>query len=328
MILVTGGAGYIGSHFVYRAIKRDTTLSVLVLDNLSEGSASAIKGWERVTLETGDIADTELVSRLLKKYPIEAVVHFAAHAYVGESQTHPFKYFQNNVTNSLALFETMDKHNVKKIVFSSSCATYGEPQYSPIDELHRQKPINTYGMTKLMVEQILSRLAETSGWSTFCLRYFNAAGAEAEAKIGESHNPETHLLPRVLQAAAGKLEAIDIHGSDYDTKDGTCVRDYIHVNDLADGHIEALALLKGQAPGHEAVNLGTSRGNTVLEVVKKCEEISGRSIKVRIGPRRPGDPPELVANATRAKFLMKWQPKYSLDDIISSAWNWEQNRRY
>jgi UDP-glucose 4-epimerase len=276
----------------------------------------------------GDIGDASLVDATVKKYPIEAVVHFAASAYVGESQSHPFKYFRNNVTNSLTLFEVMDKNAIKKIVFSSSCATYGEPQYSPIDELHPQKPVNTYGMTKLMVEQILGRLAATSGWSVACLRYFNASGAEPEAMIGESHNPETHLLPRVLQAAAGRLDKVDVHGFDYDTKDGTCVRDYIHVNDLADGHISALEMLQHTNSSLECINLGTSVGNTVLEVIERCEKISGRPIAVEKGPRRPGDPPALVANALKAKQMLKWQPKYSLDDIINSAWNWELNRRY
>ena len=222
------------------------------------------------------------------------MVHFAACAYVGESQTQPFKYFKNNVTNSLTLFETMEKHAVRKIVFSSSCATYGNPVYSPIDEQHPQKPINNYGMTKLMVEQILGRLGETADWSYVCLRYFNAAGADTEAQIGESHNPETHLLPRILQTAKGELDCIDVLGYDYPTPDGTCIRDYIHVTDLADGHILALQLLEKANSIRECINLGTARGNSVLEVIEKCEQISGRSVAIRKGPRRPGDPPTLV----------------------------------
>ncbi|HEY9758035.1 MAG TPA: UDP-glucose 4-epimerase GalE [Oculatellaceae cyanobacterium] len=330
MILVTGGAGYIGSHFVYRAIKRDTNINVVILDNFSEGCEEAVRGWERVHVVHGDMGDKDIVNSTLKKYPIEAVVHFAAHCYVGESQSQPFKYFQNNVSSSLVLFEAMEQHGLRKIVFSSSCATYGVPQYSPIDEKHPQNPINNYGMTKLLAEQILFRLAATAGWSTVCLRYFNASGAEPEAKIGESHNPETHLLPRILQAATGKLDSIDILGTDYPTRDGTCIRDYIHVNDLADAHIASLDLIKsaGNSTVAEAINLGTATGNSVREVIERCKQISGRNIKVREEARRPGDPPELVANAAKAKTLLNWQPQYTLDDIINSAWHWELDRRY
>jgi UDP-glucose-4-epimerase GalE len=328
MILVTGGAGYIGSHFVYRAISRDTTAKIVVIDDLSEGHEKALSEFERVTLIKGDIGDAELLDEIFKKYDIEAVVHFAAHAYVGESHSQPFKYFKNNVTKSLTMFEAMERHHVRKVVFSSSCATYGEPVYSPIDEKHPQKPINTYGMTKLMVEQILGRLAETSGWSYACLRYFNAAGAEPAAHIGESHNPETHLLPRVLKAATGELESIEILGTDYPTRDGTCIRDYIHVNDLADGHIDALSLLKKEKSVAECINLGTTNGNSVLEIITKCEQISGRRVSVKKSPRRPGDPPELVANAVKAREVLNWQTKCTIDDIIESAWNWEQKKRY
>jgi UDP-glucose 4-epimerase len=337
VILVTGGAGYIGSHFVYRSIKRDTNAEVVILDNFLEGCEEAVRGWERVHVVRGDIGDKDLVNATLKKYPVEAVVHFAAHAYVGESQSHPFKYFQNNVSKGLVLFEAMEQHGVRRIVFSSSCATYGVPQYSPIDEQHPQNPINNYGMTKLIAEQILFSLAATKGWSTVCLRYFNASGAEPEAQIGESHNPETHLLPRILQAAAGKLESIDILGTDYPTRDGTCIRDYIHVNDLADAHIASLDLLKKRGGNSasgvgttvaEAINLGTASGSSVREVIEKCRQISGRKIVVTEQARRPGDPPELIANAAKAKAVLGWEPKYTLDEIIDSAWNWEIKRRY
>ena len=328
MILVTGGAGYIGSHFVYRAISRDTSARVLVIDNLSEGHKKALKEFERVTFVEGDIGDAKLLKDIFSEHDIEAVVHFAAHAYVGESYSQPFKYFKNNVTKSLTLFEQMEHHKVRKIVFSSSCATYGEPVYTPIDEKHPQNPINTYGMTKLMVEQILGRLAATSDWQYVCLRYFNAAGAEPAAQIGESHNPETHLLPRVLKAATGELDCIEILGTDYPTRDGTCIRDYIHVNDLADAHLSALDLLKKRRGIKECINLGTTNGNSVLEIIDRCEKISGREIKVKKSPRRPGDPPELVANAVKAKGVLNWQTEYTIDDIIESAWNWEQRRRY
>jgi UDP-glucose-4-epimerase GalE len=328
MILVTGGAGYIGSHFVHRVIKSDTTEKILVLDNLVEGHEASVNSFDRVTMIKGDIGDADLLNELFKKHDIEAVVHFAAYAYVGESHSHPFKYFQNNVTNSLTLFEAMEQHNVRKIVFSSSCATYGEPLYTPIDERHPQKPINTYGMTKLMVEQILGRLAETSGWSQVSLRYFNAAGAETETGIGESHNPETHLIPLVLKAMKGERQGIEIFGTDYETRDGTCIRDYIHVNDLADAHISALSLLRQKEKLAESVNLGTTTGSSVLEIIARCEQISGRKVNVKRSARRPGDPPELVANAAKAKEVLNWQTRYTIDDIIESAWQWEQKKSY
>ncbi len=328
MILVTGGAGYIGSHFVYRAIRRDATREIVVIDDLTEGHETSIADFDRVHLEKGNIGDPSFVRDVLAKYPIESAVHFAANAYVGESQSNPFKYFRNNVTNSIALLEMMNEFGVKKIVFSSSCATYGLPVYSPLDESHPQNPINTYGMTKLMVEQVLHRLAETSGWSYVSLRYFNAAGAETEASIGESHNPETHLLPRVLQAAKGTLNSLEILGNDYPTRDGTCIRDYIHVNDLADAHLASLDILGKKEKVAEAINLGTASGYSVLEVVERCREICGREIRVTNSPRRPGDPPELVADASKARQILAWTPNYSLDDIIQSAWLWELNRRF
>jgi UDP-glucose 4-epimerase len=329
MILVTGGAGYVGSHFLNRISSSDsaTKYEVVVLDNLSEGHKESFAHCHGLHFVGADTGDRTALKSIFKTYPIEAVVHFAANAYVGESQHKPFKYFNNNVVNSIALFECMEEHAVRKIVFSSSCATYGAINYNPVDEKHPQKPVNTYGLTKLIIEQILHSLSQTSGWSYVALRYFNAAGADEQGLIGESHDPETHLIPRILQTAAGKLTAVDVHGDDYETADGTCVRDYVHVFDLADAHLAALGLVIDKNVS-EAVNLGTAVGASVKEVIDKCRAITGREISVKMGPRRFGDPPILVANFEKAQKLLSWQPRRSLDDIIHSAWQWEQNRRY
>jgi UDP-glucose 4-epimerase len=327
MILITGGAGYVGSHFLNRLFSSDTKYEVIVLDNLSEGHRESFAHWQGLHFVSADTGDRAALKSIFKNNPIEAVVHFAANAYVGESQHKPFKYFNNNVVNSIALFECMEEHAVRKIVFSSSCATYGAINYNPVDEKHPQKPVNTYGLTKLIIEQILHSLSQTSGWSYVALRYFNAAGADEQGLIGESHDPETHLIPRILQAAAGKLAAVDVHGDDYETADGTCIRDYVHVFDLADAHLAALELVLNKNVA-EAVNLGTAVGASVKEVIDKCRLITGCEIPVNMGPRRFGDPPTLVANFEKAQKLLSWQPHHSLDDIISSAWQWEQNRRY
>jgi UDP-glucose 4-epimerase len=327
MILVTGGAGYVGSHFLNHLLSSDTKYEVIVLDNLSEGHRESLVHHQGLHLVSANTGDRTALKDIFKNNQIEAVVHFAANAYVGESQYKPFKYFNNNVVNSIALFECMEEHSVKKIVFSSSCATYGAINYNPVDEKHPQKPVNTYGLTKLIIEQILHSLAQTSGWSYVALRYFNAAGADDQGLIGESHDPETHLIPRILQAAAGKIEAVDVHGDDYETEDGTCIRDYVHVFDLADAHLAALKLVLSGNVG-EAVNLGTAVGASVKEVIDKCRVITGRDIPVKMGTRRFGDPPTLVANFEKAQKLLSWQPRRSLDDIIRSAWQWEQNRRY
>lgn len=267
MILVTGGAGYVGSHFLRRLLATDTKYNAIVLDNLSEGHEEALRQLPNLLFVCAGTGDQEALNELFKRHPIDTVVHFAANAYVGESQEKPFKYFKNNVIDSLTLFECMEKHGVRKIVFSSTCATYGIPEYNPIDEGHQQKPVNTYGLTKLMVEQILHSLSQTSGWSYVALRYFNAAGADEDGLIGESHDPEPHLIPRILAAAAHNLPAIEIHGDDYPTKDGTCIRDYIHVFDLADAHIQALKLVQ-ENKASLAINLGTSIGFSVKEVIE------------------------------------------------------------
>lgn len=246
MILVTGGAGYVGSHFVRRYCALNPKAQAIVVDNLSEGHEEALSGLSSVVFIKEDIGNYEAMRQLFAKYAIDCVVHFAANAYIGESQRDPNKYFHNNVVNTLNLFRVMEESNVRKIVFSSTCATYGNPQYLPIDENHPQEPINIYGLTKMIVEKVLAGYADTCAWSYISLRYFNACGADESGLIGENHDPETHIIPLALMAAAGTLEAVEIYGDDYDTPDGTCIRDYIHVTDLADAHLQAMELLKNQ----------------------------------------------------------------------------------
>lgn len=327
MILVTGGAGYIGSHFVKTYLAQPDATEVVVVDNLSEGHREAIATLEGIHFVQEDIGNVDGMGTVFQRYPIDAVVHFAASCYVGESQTNPTKYFQNNVVKTLHLLKAMDETNVRKLVFSSTCATYGNPVTLPINEQHPQNPINVYGLTKLMIEKALGGYAETIGLSYTALRYFNAAGADDSGLLGEHHDPETHLIPLVLQAALGQRAAIDVYGDDYDTPDGTCIRDYIHVNDLAVAHCQALNRLETQQGG-EAINLGTTHGASVKEMIALCREVTGRNIPVNMAPRREGDPPRLVANADKARTLLGWKPDYDLRRIIETAWAWEQNRRY
>ncbi len=323
MILVTGGAGYIGSHYVLYESARGS--EVVILDNLVYGHREAASG---VPLIEGDIGDRALLDRIFRDYPIDAVVHFAAYAYVGESVTDPSKYYQNNVAATLNLLDAMRDHGVLRFIFSSSCATYGNPQYVPLDEKHPQNPINPYGESKFICEKMLAAYDHAYGMRFASLRYFNAAGADPEGRIGESHDPETHLIPLVLQTAQGRREAISIFGTDYDTPDGTCIRDYIHILDLAQAHALALDRLRdGQPSGF--YNLGTEHGYSVREVIRLCEEVTGLPIRAVEGPRRPGDPPRLVASAAKAKAELGWQPRYpDLRETIRTAWNWEQNRRF
>lgn len=327
MILVTGGAGYIGSHFIKAYLDQNPGVEVAVVDNLSEGHSEALSFSKQIHLIQEDIGHLEGIKAVFQRYPIDAVVHFAASCYVGESQENPSKYFRNNVINSLTLFEAMALSGVRKVVFSSSCASYGNPMKETLDENHPQNPINVYGQTKWMIEQALASYAETLGWSYIALRYFNAAGADESGLLGERHDPETHLIPLVLKAAMGKLPGVKIYGDDYETRDGTCIRDYIHVNDLALAHCQALSRLKTQQGG-EAINLGTRYGASVKEIVAMCQEVTGRQIEVKNAPRRDGDPPVLVANAEKAKQLLGWQPQYNLQRILQTAWDWEQNPRY
>jgi UDP-glucose 4-epimerase len=317
-ILVTGGAGYIGSHTVRALVAREH--DVVVLDNLSYGHRRAVPA-ERLVV--GDLDDGALVERLIAEKRIEAVVHFAAFAYVGESVTHPARYYSNNLINSLGLLECCRKAGVTKFVFSSTCATYGTPNRVPIDESEKQLPINPYGNTKLAFERALADYAGAYPFGYCALRYFNAAGASPDGTIGEDHDPETHLIPLAVQAAQGKRPRLDIFGTDYPTPDGTCIRDYIHVDDLAAAHILALEKLE---PGVQwKFNVGVGRGFSVREVIRTVEEVSGLTVPVREGPRRAGDPPELVANADRIRRELGWAPRYTdLRPIVETAWNWHR----
>jgi UDP-glucose 4-epimerase len=354
LILITGACGYIGSHFLHYYLAH-TEGEVVAVDNLVLGHKQAITPdiAERVNFYQTDIGDKNVMGDIFERHKVDKVVHFAASAYVGESQERPFKYFQNNVVKSLALFEVMAEANVRSIVFSSTCASYGVPLYMPMDENHPQAPINTYGVSKLMIENALRALALASDWRYVLLRYFNAAGAAGSGLIGESHATETHLIPLALAAAMGKGPALKVYGSDYDTADGTCIRDYVHVDDLADAHMKALALFDAPAPSgdgkapvaqvwampegacipysnnHGAVfNLGTSQGVSVLEVIKMVEKVSGLTVPYAFAPRRAGDPSVLTAKATRAESILKWHAAHDLESIVRTAFAWEQNRKY
>ncbi len=327
MLLVTGGAGYIGSHFIKTYLTQNPDAQVVVVDNLSEGHPQALDFSDRILFFQENIGNIHEMGEIFKRHPIDAIVHFAASCCVGESQTQPTRYFQNNVVNTLNLLKAMDEANIRKFLFSSTCATYGTPQRLPLDESHPQNPINVYGQTKLMIEQALQTYSATLGWSYTALRYFNAAGGDNSGLIGEGHSPETHLIPLVLKAALGKRDAIEIYGNDYDTPDGTCIRDYVHVNDLAMAHCKALERLNTQQGG-DAFNLGTTHGASVQEVITLCQKVTGRDIPINHAPRRPGDPPVLVANADKAFSLLNWAPQYTLEKIIETAWAWEQTPRY
>ncbi len=322
MILVTGGAGYIGSHTLLSLV--DAGHEPVTLDNLCYGHREAVL--EGHFLQA-DLADITALSRLFETFPIEAVVHFAAFCYVGESVETPEKYFNNNLVNGLNLLNAMLKSGVDKIIFSSSCAVYGDPSEIPIPETHAKSPINPYGLTKHFFEEILSSYEAAHGIKHVSLRYFNAAGADPQGRIGESHDPETHLIPLVLQTALGRRSEIQIFGTDYPTADGTCIRDYIHVCDLAEAHVSALTYLisGGQSI---SLNLGTGKGHSVREVFEHCQQICQCTIPhIDVGPR-PGDPPELVASGDKAREILNWSPHYSLDEIISTAWNWHQNQKF
>ncbi|MGB3639831.1 MAG: UDP-glucose 4-epimerase GalE [Rivularia sp. (in: cyanobacteria)] len=323
-ILVTGGAGYIGSHTVL-ALKQ-AGYSVLILDNLVYGHRDLVEQVLKVELIEGDTGDRDLLDKLFKSRNIAAVIHFSAYAYVGESVSDPAKYYRNNVIGTITLLEAMLAASVKKFVFSSTCATYGVPEIVPIPEAHPQNPINPYGATKLMVERILSDFSEAYDFKSVRFRYFNAAGADPQGNLGEDHNPETHLIPLVLQTALGKRESISIFGTDYPTDDGTCVRDYIHVSDLADAHVLGLEyLLKGG--DSTFFNLGNGNGFSVKEIIEAARLITGKDIKAVECDRRLGDPPALIGSAEKARKILGWQPQYtSIKDIMTHAWEWHQKR--
>lgn len=322
-VLVCGGAGYIGSHINKQLHKAD--YETVVFDNLIYGHREAVK-WG--CFEQGDLKNIEDIEKVFCKYSIEAVFHFAAYAYVGESVTEPEKYYYNNVANTLNLLKVMRKHGCNKIIFSSTCATYGEPEKVPITEDMRQNPINPYGASKLMVEQIFKDYQTAYDLKFVVLRYFNAAGADPDGEIGESHNPETHIIPLVLDAASGKREAIKVFGTDYETPDGSCIRDYIHVYDLATAHIQALHYLE-QGKESDSFNLGNELGTSVLEVIDSVKRITGRNFKVILADRRPGDPAKLVGSSLKAQNVLGWKPVYAdVDKIVEHAWRWHENAEY
>jgi UDP-glucose 4-epimerase len=318
-ILVVGGAGYIGSHMVRRL--RHAGYQPVVLDNLSQGRRAAVDG---VPLVVADLHDEAALDVLFQAYPIAAVMHFASFIQVGESVQHPARYYENNVANTLVLLKQMARHDVRHFIFSSTAAIFGNPQYLPIDERHPKAPINPYGKSKLMVEDMLDDFEQAYQLHSCCLRYFNAAGADPEALTGECHTPETHLIPLVLQAAGGRRPAVTVYGNDYPTPDGTCIRDYIHVQDLCDAHLLALQKLL-TSNGSLRYNLGNGNGYSIREVIAAAERVTGRPVKQVIGPRRDGDPARLVADPQRARDELGWKPAFAdLDTIIAHAWAWEQ----
>lgn len=317
-VLVTGGAGYIGSHTARKLATAGH--EVVVFDNLSYGHRGAVG---ELKLVVGDLIDRELLTETLKSNKIEAVIHFAAFAQVGESVTNPSIYYNNNICGTISLLDAMRAADVGRIVFSSTCATYGIPASSPIDESFPQAPINPYGFSKLAIEHALQDYSHAYGMAYAALRYFNAAGASPAGDIGEDHTPESHLIPVVLQVALGQRKSISLFGTDYPTEDGTCVRDYIHVDDLADAHL--LAMEKITPDECLKLNLGTGRGNSVQEIVAACREVTGHEIPTEIAPRRPGDPPALVANPSLARKILDWKPKYlDVRETIETAWRWHQ----
>ena len=318
-VLVVGGAGYIGSHTAH--VLQRKGYDVIIYDNLSTGHRELAEGFELVV---GDIGDSAKLAKVLSR--CDSVIHFAAHAYVGESVQNPKKYYHNNVIAALTLLDTAIESRVREFIFSSTCAVYGNPLKVPITESNPRQPVNPYGATKLAFENALEAYGRAYGLRYVSFRYFNAAGADENGKIGEIHDPETHLIPLIFQAMQGKRAALEIFGDDYPTPDGTCIRDYIHVTDLAEAHVLGLEYLsKGESA---AINLGTGKGHSVTEVVAAVEKITGHKVPINIGPRRPGDPPELVADPSLAQKLLKWKAKYSLDEIIRTAWNWAQKNEH
>jgi UDP-glucose-4-epimerase GalE len=317
-ILVTGGAGYIGSHTAHALAEHGYT--PIIYDNLCTGDKRLAAGFEFIH---GDIADAAKLGRIFSS--VDAVMHFAAHAYVGESVVNPQKYFHNNLVRGSHFLDGVLRSHVRKFVFSSSCAIYGVPETVPITEDSPKKPINPYGATKLAFEHALEAYNCAYGLRFAALRYFNAAGADPQGRVGEVHDPETHLIPSALEAIQGRRDAVEILGDDYPTPDGTCIRDYVHVSDLAEAHVLALNYLGD----HEslAANLASGRGHSVKEVLATIEQVCGKKVTVRISPRRPGDPPVLLADPAKAKEILGWEPKYSLEDMISTAWQWVQPTR-
>ncbi|HEX2237793.1 MAG TPA: UDP-glucose 4-epimerase GalE [Gammaproteobacteria bacterium] len=318
-ILVVGGAGYVGCHMV--AVLGEAGYKPVTLDNLYSGYRDAVIAGEFIQ---GDLNDRELLNQVLDAHDFAGVMHFAAHIEVGESVRDPAKYYRNNVANTQNLLDAMVRYGVNAFIFSSTAAIFGEPQYIPIDEQHPKAPVNPYGRSKWMVEQLLEDYDHAYGLKSCALRYFNAAGADPRGRLGERHQPESHLIPLVLQAASGRRESITLYGNDYDTTDGTCIRDYIHVSDLCDAHLLALEQLT-QGGESNRYNLGNGQGYSVQEVIDAAAKVTGREIPVVRGERRPGDPATLVADSARARSKLGWSPRFAdLDTIIAHAWAWEQ----
>lgn len=327
-ILITGGAGYIGSHTVLEFLEQ-TDHEIVILDNLVYGHEEVIARLPRpVELVKGDIGNAEIVRSIFSRKEIDAVIHFAAFAYVGESVSEPLKYYQNNLAAPLQLLQVMTEFDCQKFIFSSTCATYGIPEKMPITESTQQNPINPYGRSKWMLEQVLKDVAHANGIESVMLRYFNASGSDPKGRIGEDHNPEPHLIPRALMAATGEIDSISVFGTDYPTEDGTCIRDYIHVSDLARAHRQALEYLDN---GGEtaAINLGTGKGTSVNEIIEAVKTVTGVDLKIEYGPRREGDPPVLVAAPDKAKELLGWEPVFeNIEDHINAAWLWFKESRH
>jgi UDP-glucose 4-epimerase len=317
MILVVGGAGYIGSHLVKELVEQQ---EVVVLDNFSTGFKKLVD--ERVQLVEGNLGDRDILEKVFSTYSIDAVMHFAANSLVGESVQDPYKYYENNVAATLTLLNTMLKHGVKNFIFSSTAATYGIPETDMITEETPTNPINPYGRSKLMIEHILGDFAQAYGLNYVVLRYFNAAGAHASGEIGEDHNPETHLIPLVLKHLLGERESISVFGTDYDTRDGSCIRDYIHVTDLAQAHILALNALLNSKLEKATYNLGNGKGYSVKEIIDTCEKVTDRKANIIYADRRPGDPAQLVASSEKIYRELGWKAEYTLEQIIGSAWGW------
>jgi UDP-glucose 4-epimerase len=319
-ILVVGGAGYIGSHMVKQLSLAGN--DVITLDNLSYGYRDAVKYGKFIE---GDLGDNAVLDGIFKPGDIDAVMHFAGFIQVGESVIKPSMYYHNNVVNTLTLLDAMLRHDIKNFIFSSTAAIFGEPDYTPIDEKHQKQPINPYGHSKLMIEQVLDDYDKAYGLRSTCLRYFNAAGADPDGELGERHIPETHLIPLILQAASGRRDDIKVFGDDYETDDGSCVRDYIHINDLCQAHSLALdSMIKNNKSAR--FNLGNGKGFSVKQVIDVVKDVSGKNFKVSIEPRRDGDPAVLVADATLAKKELNWQPEFAnIEDIVKTAWDWEVN---
>ena len=326
MILITGGAGYIGSHTALNFLNKD--YEIVIIDNLENGhieTINTLKQIGNIHFIKGDLRNLDDIEAIFSNYKIDTVIHFAGFIQVEESVKNPEKYYKNNVLASINLFNTMVQHNVQKIVFSSSAAVYGEPVYTPIDEKHPKKPLNPYGENKSQVEEILKEYDAKYNLKSICLRYFNVAGADSQTRIGEWHEPETHLIPNILKSIFEKDKIFKIFGTDYDTFDGTCIRDYVNVEDLAEAHYLAYLYLKDNNKS-DIFNLGTENGSSVKEVFETVEEITEKKINVEIKQRRLGDAAILLANSSRAKEILKWIPKHNLEDSIKTAYLWEKNK--